>query len=323
MQEHGDTEDMLIKEFAREVKEGLSADRKKLSSLYFYDDEGSRIFQRIMAMPEYYLTNSEAEIFEKQSTEIYKALNYAAHFKIIELGAGDGEKTEILLRQLIELGADFTYIPIDISEEANRILVKRLTASLPQLKVDARTGDYFDVLRELKVEGSPSLLLFLGSNIGNFPPPMNVETMEMMSDNMQKDDHLLIGIDLKKDPNIIRAAYFDAGGVTKEFNINLLKRINRELGGNFQLPQWDFYSFYEPKSGDVRSFLVSLAAQDVHISALDQTFSFEKNELIWTELSKKYSLSGVKELGAAAGLNHVEHFLDSNQYYSDTLFIKK
>jgi len=309
-------------EFMREVAEGLSQPQKRISAKYFYDDEGSRIFQQIMDLPEYYLARSESEILQTKADDIYDALGSKGHINIVELGAGDGSKTVHFLRHLLERKVEFTYVPIDISEEANRILEQSLREQLPSLDVVTETGDYFDVLRRFNHGESATMLMFMGSNLGNFPPPMNIEMMQLMADNMRPGDHLLLGVDLKKHPAIVGPAYSDAAGVTAAFNHNLLRRMNTELGANFDIGQWDFYSYYDPISGEVKSFLVSRVAQSVHIEAIEETYSFDRHETIWTELSKKYSLPEIKQLGKEVGLKQVDDFLDKKSYFTDTLFIK-
>ena len=313
----------MEKTFAEEVAEGLSASPKFLSSKYHYDDEGSRIFQEIMAMPEYYLTNCEMDIMKNRAIEIYEATRFKGHFNIIELGAGDGLKTKELLRNLLAVGADFTFVPIDISEEAINLLVKSMQASLPELKMNPQVGDYFEVMDKVESEDDcPNLVLFLGSNIGNFRPEWAIDILQHMNEHMRSGDKLIVGFDLMKDPNLIRAAYDDSHGITARFNLNLLNRINRELGGNFNVNKFGFYSFYNPVNGDVRSFLFSKEQQEVEITATEKSFKFEKDEMIWTELSKKYSPSGIEKLGADAGFEFNQHFVDSKGYFSDSLYSK-
>lgn len=291
--------------------------------MYFYDDQGSRIFQEIMEMPEYYLTNSEFEILEFQSEAIYKALEFEGHFNVIELGAGDGLKTFQLLNYLTSKGIDFTYIPVDISGEAMNILKNKLLKQLPNLSIQPLIGDYFKILSEkIKSKTSPNLMLFLGSNLGNYCEKSAIHLLELFNQNMKSNDKLLIGIDLQKNPVIINNAYFDPHGITKAFNINLLKRINRELGGNFNIEDFDFYCHYNPSNGEVRSYLVSLKEQDVYLSALDKTYHFSENELISTELSKKYTLPELEKLAQKIGFSVQEHFLDSKHYFADSLWVK-
>ncbi len=313
----------MEKTFAEEVEEGLSASPKYLSSKYHYDDEGSRIFQEIMAMPEYYLTDCEMDIMKNRAVDIYEATGFKSHFNIIELGAGDGAKTKEMLRNLLEVGADFTYVPIDISQEAIDLLVESMKAELPNLQMNPQVGDYFEVMDSVESEEDcPNLVMFLGSNIGNFKPEWALDLFEHFNKHMRSGDKLLVGFDLMKNPNLIRNAYFDAQGITARFNMNVLARINRELGGDFDLNKFDFYSNYNPENGDVKSYLVSLEEQNVSIGATGKTFHFEKHETIWMELSKKYSLSGIEQLGTDAGFRFEQHFLDSKNYFSDSLFSK-
>jgi dimethylhistidine N-methyltransferase len=313
----------MEKTFAEEVDEGLSAKPKYLSSKYHYDDQGSRIFQEIMAMPEYYLTDCEFEILSMQVKDIYDALGFDGHFNIIELGAGDGLKTKELLRNLLEIDADFTYVPIDISQEAIDILVDKMQESLPKLDMNPQVGDYFEVMDEVEAKGSsPNLVLFLGSNIGNFKDEWAVDLLKHMHEHMRSGDKLLVGFDLRKNPNLIRDAYDDPHGITKRFNLNVLARINRELDADFELDKFDFYCHYNPDNGEVRSYLVSLREQDVEIKAIGKIYHFERNELIWSELSKKYTPTEIEELSKKAGFEFQQHFLDCMHHFSDSLYTK-
>lgn len=274
-------------------------------------------------MPEYYLTNCEMDIMKNRAVEIYEATGFKNHFNIIELGAGDGAKTKELLRDLLRLEADFTYVPIDISQEAIDLLVVSMEASLPTLKMNPQVGDYFDVMDKIEAqENCPNLVLFLGSNIGNFKPKWAVDLLQHMNEHMRSGDKLLVGFDLMKNPNLIRNAYNDSQGITARFNMNVLTRINRELGGDFNLDTFDFYSFYNPENGDVKSYIYSLIEQDVFIEETGKSFHFAKDECIWMELSKKYSLDGIEKLGTDAGFQSNQHFLDGKGYFSDSLFTK-
>ncbi|TDB69251.1 L-histidine N(alpha)-methyltransferase [Arundinibacter roseus] len=308
--------------FAEEVAKGLSAKQKYISSKYFYDDEGSRLFQKIMELPEYYPTRAEMEILTQQPTEIAAALRFRGSFNIIELGAGDGLKTKELLRFLVQQQADFTYIPIDISEEAMVHLRAGLASALPNLKVNPLVGDYFEVLEKPDIEHIPNLFLFLGGNIGNYEKGETLDLLHMLWERMNSGDRLLTGFDLRKNPDLIKKAYDDSQGVTRAFNLNLLHRMNRELGAEFRPETFDFYSYYNPYTGEVRSMLVSKTAQTVYIKELDQAFDFQENELIRTELSKKYTLDEIELLARESGFVSEQHFLDSNRYFTDSLWLK-
>ncbi|MGJ8590985.1 MAG: L-histidine N(alpha)-methyltransferase [Aquaticitalea sp.] len=309
--------------FAKDVIKGLTAEQKFLSSKYFYDDNGSRIFQEIMKMPEYYLTDSEFEILSLQAKQIIETVDFSEPFNIIELGAGDGFKTFKLLSYLQQNDIKFNYIPIDISQEAIDILTKSLKERLPDLSIKPKVGDYFEVLKEQKQNDSQNLLLFLGSNVGNYKPREAMDLLQLFHENMNKGDKLLIGIDLKKNPLTIRQAYFDPNGITKRFNLNLLIRINREFDADFKIDDFDFYCQYDASSGEVKSYVLSLKKQSVHLKKLDQVIDFDQNELIWTELSKKYTLNEIEQMAQESGFEVNQHFLDCKHYFTDSLWEKK
>ena len=308
--------------FAQDVLTGLTSNSKYLSSKYFYDDNGSRIFQEIMEMPEYYLTNAEFEILSLQSKQIVEALNFSTPFNIVELGAGDGFKTFKLLEHLVKQQIEFNYVPIDISQEAVDLLTARLKRRLPGIVIKPQVGDYFEILKQNKKSDFPSLLLFLGGNIGNYNQEKTTELLSLFHKNMKIGDKLLIGFDIKKNPIIIHNAYYDRHGITKRFNLNLLLRINRELGADFKIDDFDFYCHYNPNNGEVRSYLVSLKSQRVYIRSLDVNIDFDQNELIWTELSKKYALDEIIELSNRNDFKFVQHFLDCKHYFTDSLWEK-
>ena len=308
--------------FAKDIHKGLSAPLKHISSKYFYDDIGSGIFQEIMKMPEYYPTACEFEILSMQGSEIIQKLDFNAPFNIVEFGAGDGIKTRQLLKKLVETNVDFSYVPIDISKKAIEALEANMLEHLPDLKIRPMIGNYFSMIEELSHSGVPSLFLFLGGNIGNYEVHEVNSLLASFNQCMKTGDKLLTGFDLQKNPATIRWAYDDPKGITKAFNINLLHRINRELGGNFKTSQFDFYSFYNPVNGEVRSYLVSLVKQKVHIQRNDKCYDFEQNELIRTELSKKYTLPEIENSASANGFTVMEHFLDCKHYFTDSLWVK-
>ncbi|HEY2867290.1 MAG TPA: L-histidine N(alpha)-methyltransferase, partial [Pyrinomonadaceae bacterium] len=266
-----------ITQFALDVLEGLSAQPKHLSSKYFYDDEGSRLFQEIMTLPEYYLTGCELEIFERQAGEIFAAFaNGNNAFDLIELGAGDGTKTAVLVSHFLKRNADITYSPIDISQEALDALTTKFSSEFPGLRMQARQGDYFNILKSLRNgENRRKILMFLGSNIGNFTREQSVTFFRDLRAVMSSSDLLFIGFDLQKDPHVIARAYDDSQGVTASFNLNLLARINRELGGDFDLDKWTHYAVYRPVQCAARSFIISREKQNVYIGALDRRFEFD------------------------------------------------
>jgi dimethylhistidine N-methyltransferase len=313
----------MNKEFANDIIKGLTSKEKHLSSKYFYDDIGSRIFQEIMNMPEYYLTDSEFEILSQQAKQIIECVNFNQPFNIVELGAGDGFKTFKLLEYLISNNIDFYYVPIDISQGAMDILTQSLADKLPNLSIHPRVGDYFEILSKENVQTTiPSLLLFLGGNIGNYSEQEATKLLQLFNKSMKKGDGLLIGLDIEKNPKTIHNAYFDKHGITKRFNLNLLSRINKEFDGDFKLDDFDFYCHYNPKNGEVNSYIISLRNQTVVLKKLDLELNFKYDELIWTELSKKYTLMDIERLATTGGFEVAKHFLDSKNYFTDTLLTK-
>lgn len=309
-------------QFAEDVLRGLTSTPKQLSSKYFYDDEGSRLFQEIMKLPEYYLTRSELEIFQTQTDAIFRSFaNGDNAFDLIELGAGDGTKTAVLVDHFLKQNADISYSPIDISQEALDALSVKFAAEFPALKIETRNGDYFKILRSLKNgDRRRKILLFLGSNIGNFTYEQSVEFFRHLRAVMNEDDLLFIGFDLQKDPHVIVRAYDDSQGVTARFNLNLLSRINRELGANFDLDKFSHYAVYRPVECAARSFLISREKQTVTIDALDRSFDFDQWEAIFMEISQKYSLQMIDDLARESGFEIKQNFFDGRNYYCDSLW---
>lgn len=310
-----------MNEFLRETLEGLSSEDKYLLSKYFYDEEGDRLFQEIMQLDEYYLTRAERSILKDQSEEICAFLPKASHFRMAELGAGDGSKTTYLLEEMLKQKLSFTYHPVDISANALELLRDTLASSLPNLEFEGITAEYFEALKQLHaMEDQPLLVLFLGSNIGNFRRD-NVDLfVSQLSESLKPGDQLLLGVDLKKDPHRILAAYNDNRGITAAFNFNILKRINEDFDANFQIDQFRHYNSYDPHSGECRSYLVSLKDQEVRIGAAQQSFEFCKHEAIHTETSRKYSPKELQALAARHNFKIKATFTDPEQLFADQIW---
>lgn len=308
--------------FAEDVRRGLSSNPKFLSSKYFYDDEGSRLFQEIMRLPEYYLTRAETEIFSQQTAEIFEAfVSDTNEFNLIELGAGDGTKTSLLIDFFLKQNADFTYVPIDISAEALKFLTEKFTQDFPNLKMKTECGDYFRTLETFKEKSDKrKIILFLGSNIGNFSEEQARDFFKNLRQAMNKNDLLFVGFDLQKDPRTILSAYDDASNVTAEFNLNLLTRLNRELCANFDLEKFLHYATYHPIEGAARSFLISREEQSVRIETLDESFQFAAWEPIFMEISQKYSLRMIEDLADSANFSVEKNFFDEKRFYTDSLW---
>lgn len=306
--------------FREEVIEGLSAPHKRLSSKYFYDAVGDKLFQQIMRCDEYYLTRSELEILSEQSRAIASTLlEEEAMYDVVELGAGDATKSIYLLQALNNARGLHTYYPIDISANVIAHLERTLPAKLRDVDIVGMNGEYMPMLeRVMAVSNRPKILLFMGANIGNMLPAEAVQFCTTLGQHMSANDKLLIGFDLKKNPQTILAAYNDSAGITKAFNLNLLSRINRELDGDFDITGFAHYPTYDPGTGACRSYLMSLRRQTVHIG--EHTFTFEKDEPIYTEISQKYSANDILELANASGFVVEEYFYDSARYFTDMVW---
>lgn len=307
-----------------ELLNGLTSTPKYIPSKYFYDERGDKIFQEIMNMPEYYLTRTEYDIIEQNKTKLASIFTrYNKHFKLIELGAGDGYKTKILLNHFTALEIDFSYDPIDISENILQQLKEDLTRSIPRLKVDIQQGDYFEVLEELKHNNGPKVVLLLGSNIGNFSPKEALNFVNQIGRSLNKGDMLLIGFDLIKDPELIEKAYNDSQGITERFNMNLIKRIGEETGIPLETSDFKFYPTYNPVTGSVRSYLISLKDHKYVVEETGEIIHFAKNEAIFTEISQKYTLDQIECLATDAGFDVYASFVDQNQFFTDSLWVKR
>jgi len=309
-----------MEQFLQEVIQDLSAQPKRLNSKYFYDEAGSRLFQQIMNCEEYYPTDCELEIFKEKTAELATVLkNGFDDFELIELGAGDATKSSYLLRELVETGVTFTYRPIDISGSMIDQLESELPEKIKGLQVKGLCGDYFDMLDQAnQLSDKKKVILFMGGNIGNFEVQDALAFCEKLKRYLNPGDLVLVGFDLKKHPGVVRAAYNDKEGFTKAFNLNLLHRINRELGGNFVVDQFEHYPSYDPGSGACRSYLISLKDQLVKVG--DKNFEFKKDEFIAMEISQKYSIAETEDLAIKAGYSPVKHFTDEKNWFLDTVW---
>ena len=310
----------LHQAFALDVLLGLSHVPKSLPSKYFYDEEGSKLFQRITELPEYYLTQCEFEIFQSNKQEIGKLIG-GNQFNLVELGAGDGRKTRILLEHFLKAGLDFRYVPIDICEAAVQGLIGGLDQYSPQLHIEGLVADYCDGLKWLhNMNEHRNVVLFLGSSIGNFTHSEARVFLCSLWSALEDGDYLLIGFDLRKDIQLLERAYNDSQDVTAQFNLNLLQRINRELGGSFKVDQFQYHSTYNALSGAIESYLVSRQKQVVHIETLSQSFFFEAWEPVHTEYSHKYLESDIASLAEETGFTIVTHLIDSKKYFVDSVW---
>lgn len=306
--------------FYNDVVRGLTAEHKHLDSKYFYDAAGDALFQQIMQCPEYYLTGCEQEILARQSRDMARTLcALCSTFDVVELGAGDASKTTLLLREILDMGLDYTYFPIDISGSMISYLEKTLPRQLPGLRVQGLNGEYIDMLKQSKqLTPKKRVVLFMGASIGNVPPAEAAIFLKKIREQLLPGDILITGFDLKKHPPTVLAAYNDAAGITKEFNLNLLRRANRELGADFDTHKFEHYPTYDPGTGSCKSYLVSSEEQEVHIG--DTCIHFAKDEAIFMEISQKYSLQEIDTLAREAGFRSVRQFSDEKDWFVDAMW---
>ena len=310
--------------FEKEIYEGLTAFPKYISSKWFYDKKGDKLFQEIMHLPEYYLTGCEYEILDTYTQEINALFDDPQGFDLIELGAGDGKKTKLLLENLMQTGKKFTYKPIDISKNALDSLEADLAKVMPQVEVETEQGTYFEVLKNLCKRSSQHkmVILVLGSNIGNLNHEHAIDFLSDIQKCMHAEDLLFMGFDQKKDPAVILDAYNDSQGVTEAFNKNVLTRINKTLEANFDLDAFKHWPTYDPETGTTKSFLVSTKNQQVSLNKLNLQIHLSAWESIHTEISQKYDDDVVNWLAQEAGLQVIKKFNDSKKYFTNYVFTK-
>ncbi len=305
---------------ADDVRKGLTAHPKRFLPKYFYDELGSQLFEAICLLPEYYLTRAENEILQNYSDEIAAAVE--GKKTLVEMGSGSASKTRLVIEALLREQNELLFMPVDISATALESSSRILLQSYPRLRIEAYAADYFAGLAELgKKQRDRTLALFLGSNISNFDPEEAIRFLKAMRSVLEKGDALLLGADLKKERHILEAAYNDALGVTSAFNLNVLARINRELGGNFELRAFRHHAFYNEALGRIEIYIESLLNQRVRIAKLDLDVEFSVGELIHTENSHKYDQAGIEQLAATCGFERTRTWLDSQERFSSNLLI--
>ena len=294
-----------------EIVDGLSADQKQISPKYFYDERGSKLFDDITKLPEYYLTNTELGIMRDNIDEIVELVGKQA--SLIEFGSGSSLKTQVLLEHLSELAA---YVPVDISEEHLHASAEKIRARFPHIDVIPVVADFTREFELPKPMVLPvrNVVYFPGSTIGNFEHDMAMELLRVMHHEAGRNGALLIGVDLQKDPEIIESAYNDAAGVTAEFNLNVLEHLNRDYGANFDVDEFSHSANYDAEKGRVVIELVSHADQQVELG--DTQFDIADGEAILTEYSHKYTLEGFREMANAAGFKVEKVWTDANRLFS-------
>jgi dimethylhistidine N-methyltransferase len=311
--------------FARDVVRGLTSSPKHLSCCYFYDALGSKLFEAICELPEYYLTRAETAILEAHAGDI--AARFPAGVDLVELGSGNAAKTRLLIAACLRRHDGLQYVPIDICrtvlEESSAALLRDFSG----LRIKAIAGEYEESLEHWQKETSrPKVILWLGSNIGNLHREQAARFLRRVGKTMSIQDRLLVGIDLRKDQSTLEAAYDDATGVTAAFNKNILARINRELRANFDLKAFEHRAVYDVEAGRIEMYLQSSRPQVVQLEAIKYEvmmsfdLGFQEGEMIHTENSYKYSPAEIDELARTAGLGTQARWLDPEERFCLSLF---
>src|SRR5436309_6402878 len=303
-------------DFVADVVAGLSSNPRALPCKYFYDERGAALFQKICELPEYDITRTEVDILDRKRAEIASQLG--PNIQLIGLGTGAGTKTRILIEAL---QSPAVYIPVDISEKQLRQSTNLFQKIFPDLEILPVCADYLQpvVLPSARHKPARKIVYFPGSTIGNFEPSEAIEFLSRIANVCREDGGLLIGVDLKKDPHLLEAAYNDAAGVTAQFNLNVLERVNRELGADFDLDQWRHRAIYNSSAGRIEMYLFSDIDQFVHFD--EQKFHFRRGEKITTEYSYKYAPEEFAALAGKVGFEFVRMWTDDARLFGVFYFM--
>ena len=301
----------------RDIRAGLSADPKELAPKYFYDERGSQLFERITKLPEYYPTRAEREILAERSGEILAAAGEPG--VLVELGSGSAAKTRHLLSAMRDAGCLGTYVPVDISEEITHETAECLVEEYPGLAVRGLVCDFEHDLERIPNGGGGRLIAFLGGTIGNLYPGARRDFLTRLAGLLGPEDRLLLGTDLVKEPTRLEAAYDDAGGVTAEFNKNVLRVLNRELGADFDLAAFEHVARYDGEEARMDIRLRSLADQTIRVEGLDLEVTFAAGEEMRTEISSKFTRERLERVYEEAGLELTGWFTDAAEDYALSL----
>ena len=306
-------------QFSIDVMAGLSETPKSLPSKYFYDDIGSQIFQKISQHSDYYPTRTELEIIGSFQHDLPGILALD-ELDIIELGPGDGHKSKLIIDGFLQANCRVNYYPIDISAQALNLLEANIVPR-ENLHVHNLVEEYFAGLKIARSKSkNTQLVLFLGSNIGNFDKAGSQEFMHQVAAQLSAGDHVLLGFDMKKNVATLTAAYNDSSGLTRDFNLNLLSRINTELCADFDIDKFQHLGLYNPVLGAMESYLIATTPQDVYFPALDTVIHFDAFEAIHVEYSFKYLPADIESLSRVAGFEIVRHFSDPRDFFVDSLW---
>ncbi len=302
--------------FRDDVAAGLRRVQKAIPPKYFYDQQGSLLFEEICQQPEYYLTRTEAAILESSASEMIEAVGDCA---IVELGSGSSVKTRLLLDECQRRGYLTQYVPIDISASMLEATARSLTTEYPRLRIEALAADYLTGLSALP-PAARRLVLFLGSNLGNFSLVEQDQLFSCLATALHQGDFLLIGLDLRKPINIIEPAYNDAAGVTAAFNLNLLQRMNRELRASFDMATFSHVAFYNREQHQIEMHLRSERDQQVIVRDLDLQATFQQGETIHTEISRKFDLDEISTHLSHFGFQRKHYWTDARSWFAVCLF---
>ena len=297
-----------------EVLRGLTAKPKHLSPWLFYDEPGSHLFEAITRLPEYYLTRTERGLFARHAGEILETAGIRP-LLMIELGAGTAEKTGLLLKTAVRRQGSVDYVPIDVSESALAAAKDHLETKIPGVQVAARVADYAEGIAEIPAAGRRRMVLYIGSSIGNFEPADAVEILRKVRRRLNPGDLLLLGVDHVKDETTLLRAYDDAAGVTAAFNKNILGRINRELGANFNTRLFRHRAKWNAEQSRIEIYLDSMVAQRVLIPALELEVRFARGEAIHTENSYKFTPESIGAIVERAGFDITRSWTDEREWF--------
>ena len=313
---------VMESDFAEDMRRGLTAPRKSLPPRWFYDALGSSLFDAICFLPEYYVMRAEAEVLTTHRKEIAAA--FGPQVRLVELGSGLARKTRVFLDDLTERQPDLEYVPVDVDDATLERVGRDLLSEYEHLRVLAVSSDFTRPsvpLRVLSPARGRTVVLFLGSTIGNLDPEAAKAMLRDLRAALSPGDALFLGADLRKSKTILEPAYDDPLGVTAAFNLNLLARINRELGGHFDLNAFRHRAFYDEELGRIEMHLVSLREQSVRIDALTLDVAFDESETIHTESSYKHDAATLAALANASGFTIEKTWTDSRGWFADTLMV--
>lgn len=305
-------------DLAAEVRAGLGSRPRSLPCRYLYDAHGSELFERICALPEYYLTRTERALLATHADDIVSRVPAGA--SLVELGSGSASKTRLVIEALLRRDGAAHFLPVDISRSMLEASSRGLLDDYPQLRITGVAAEYRSGLAVVeRTIAGPKLVLWLGSNVGNFPPEQATRFLWELRALMHDEDRLLVGADLRKDRATLEAAYDDAQGVTAEFSLNLLRRLNRELGADFDLGAFRHRARWNPERGCVEIHLVSVRRQRVSIPSCGGEYDFEADEAIHVEDSFKYTIEQLEEVASRAGFARVQTWTDAADRFSANL----